>query len=48
MSLPRFDEAISKAASKRTKSACEEGAGEFEHLFVILRCRGVAKADAVG
>lgn len=20
----------------------------FEHLFVILRCRGVAKADAVG
>lgn len=24
------------------------GKAEFEHLFVILRCRGVAKADAVG
>lgn len=33
-----------KSARKEKR---EKGAG-FEHLFVILRCRGVAKADAVG
>lgn len=33
-----------KSARKEKR---EKGTG-FEHLFVILRCRGVAKADAVG
>lgn len=33
---------------RATIGAAREACPGFEHLFVILRCRGVAKADAVG